>query len=69
MKNPCFCFDKKGLGFIFDYSSDEKAIKALNLDKQPVDSRDNMLDTEALYVVALILGNGSYVDLNGTKLY
>ena len=36
---------------------------------QLVDWRDNMPGTEALYVKHFILGNGSYLDLNGLNLY
>jgi len=43
----------------------EDAISILQL----VDWRDNATGVEALYVSDLIIGNGSYLDLNGLNLY
>ncbi|RJP57215.1 MAG: PEP-CTERM sorting domain-containing protein, partial [Candidatus Auribacter fodinae] len=60
-------------GWDFNFAMDTLTLGGVNIGRlQLVDTYDNQLDwvgTEALYVDTLVLGAGSYLDLNGINLY
>ncbi|MEW6536556.1 MAG: PEP-CTERM sorting domain-containing protein [Candidatus Auribacterota bacterium] len=60
-------------GWDFNFAMDTLTLGGVDIGRlQLVDTYDNQLDwvgTEALYVDTLVLGAGSYLDLNGINLY
>lgn len=59
-----------GTGFYENFALDALIIGGADIGRvQLVDWRDNVPGSEALYVKKLVLGIGSYLDLNGVNLY